>query len=69
MEFATCDGTVYTGKKGEAICSGSWSGTTDGAELTLAELAPADIAALLGAALVAIALAFGMRALRKLMGF
>lgn len=69
MEFPVCDGSISTGGGGELLCSGVWLGTTDGPVLTLAELGTSDIAALLGAGLVTMVLAYGLRVIRKQMGF
>lgn len=69
MEFLVCDGTITNGAGGEPVCSGSWMGTTDGPVLTLAELSSSDVAVLLGAAMVTMALAYGLRVIRKQMGF
>jgi hypothetical protein len=69
MEFAACDGSLSVGSGGEILCAGNWVFIEDGVTLTLAELAPADLAALLAAALVTLALAFGLRVIRKQMGF
>lgn len=69
MQFLVCDGTITTGASGEPLCSGSWVGSTDGPVLTLAELGASDVAALLGAAMVTMAIAWGLRVLRKQLGF
>jgi hypothetical protein len=69
MEFPICDGTVSTGVGGEVLCSGSWLGSTTGPVLTLAELSTTDIAALVAAGFVTMALAYGFKILRKSMGF
>lgn len=69
MEFLACDGTITVDPGTGAVgCTGSWSGVaTMTHELVLRELDGPDIAALIGAALVVFAIAYGVRVARQVL--
>lgn len=80
-ELVACDGNLFFTAT-SVDCNGTWifidtadfqpagePGSEIGGTVSLAELPLADSALLMGAALVVFALAYGVRVIRRMMGF
>lgn len=67
QNYLYCPGPITADVNGVPACASGWV-VVDSPSFTLAELSTTDLAALMGAALVVLALAYGFKVLRKTLG-